>query len=83
MTSLKELIDRLVDIQDSLDPDVRDEATVLVSLESRYNTVVSDEDEALCITYNPYTQQVVMSSRIPEDAHLFVSFDKEEEDVPA
>ena len=82
MTSLKDLIDSLVYIQDGLDPDVREEATVLVGLESRYNYVLSEVEENTLVSYNNSTNQIVITSRIAEDAHMFISFDKEEEDVP-
>ena len=82
MTSLKDLIDSLVYIQDSLDPDVREATTVLVGLESRHTNVLSEAEEDALVGYNYVTNQIVITSRIAEDAHMFISFDKEEEDAP-
>jgi len=83
MTSLNKLIEALVYFRDRMDPALWETTTVLVSLESRHNTVVSEEDEDVFVGMNDATNQIVISSRIAEDAHMFISFDKEEDDVPA
>jgi len=83
MIRLSSLIDILVDIRDCMHPDERDTAMVLVGLSSRNAHVVSSDDADVTVWRSKESNTIEISSDISEDAHLFISFDKDEEDVSA